>query len=185
MPLHENWELEEGEVLKLSTLHWPVAGAGARGRLWISRVLVGTSLPPQECSQASHLSLGKPGEIPAPCHYTGPTHPHTMWQVAKENESQTSGPHSRQLPWTLSLHSCPCSSLPALFLCLPGSRLYWNCLLFVTLHLPFRFATLSFWHSQCSLRTALPSSPGSSCSLQFQVTNQANSSCPGTGPPDQ
>lgn len=52
-------------------------------------------------------------------------------------------------------------------------------------YLPFRFATLSFWHSQCSLRTALPSSPGSSCSLQFQVTNQANSSCPGTGPPDQ
>ena len=27
----------------------------------------------------------------------GPTHPHTMRQVAKENESQTSGLHLRQL----------------------------------------------------------------------------------------
>ena len=143
-----------------------VAGAGARGRLWISRVLVGTSLLPQECSGASHnFSLGKPGEVPAPCHYTGPTHPHTTQQMAKENESQTSGPHSRQLPWTLSLLCCPCSSFPALFLCILGFKPFWNYLLFVALHSRLRLAMLSFWPSQCSLRTGLPSSSSSCWSL--------------------
>lgn len=168
MPFHDNWGLREEEVLKFSSPQWLVVGAGARGRLCISRVLVGTSLPPQECPWTSHkFSLGKPGEVPAPCHYTGPTHPHTKRQAAKENESQTSGPHLRQLPWTLSLHSCPCSLLPALFLCIPGFRPAWNYLLFVALHSPLRLAMLSFWPSQCSLRAGLPSSPGSCWSLQF------------------
>ena len=138
-----------------------VAGVGARERLWIRRVLVGTRLLPQECSGASHnFSLGKLGEVLAPCHYTGPTHPHTMRQVAKENESQTSGLHLRQLLWTLSLLSCPCSAHPALVFVIPGFRPSGNYLLFVTLHSPFRLAMLSFWPSQCSLRTGLPSSPG-------------------------
>lgn len=133
-----------------------VAGVGARERLWIRRVLVGTRLLPQECSGASHnFSLGKPGEVPAACHYTGPTHPHTMRQVAKGNESQTSGLHLRQLPRTLSLLSCPCSALPSLFPGISGFRPSWNYLLFVTLHSPFRLAMLS-----------LPSSPGSCLSSQ-------------------
>lgn len=103
-----------------------------------------------------------------------------MRQVAKENESQTSGLHLRQLPRTLSLLSCPCSALPSLFPGISGFRPSWNYLLFVTLHSPFRLAMLS-----------LPSSPGSCLSSQSQVTTMANLiSCPwklyfGTGPPDQ
>lgn len=49
MHFHDHQGLWE-EVLKLSAPQWPVAGAGERERLWIIRMLVGTSLPPQECS---------------------------------------------------------------------------------------------------------------------------------------
>lgn len=60
----------------------------------------------------SQLLTGQSRGSPGP---TGPTHPHTMWQVAKENKSQTSGPHLRHclkpshFAATLPLHFLLCS----------------------------------------------------------------------------
>jgi hypothetical protein len=144
--------LEEEEVLKLSAPHWPIVD-GVRG----------CGLAEYFWEPASHLK-NAPKQV-GTSHWAnlGKSQPHaiilgqlTHMAGDQKNKSKTSGPHLRQLPRTLSLDSCPHSSLSSQLVCVSGFRPSWNYLLFVALHSPLRLATLSFWRSKCSLRTSLP-----------------------------